>query len=54
MQILASLVTGLVVWIVVWALGAKADDAFLLALLILMGGVVARLTTPWIRTHILP
>lgn len=54
MQILASLVVGLVVWIVLWAIGSKADDAFLLTALILLIGVVVRLSAPWVRTYIKP
>jgi hypothetical protein len=36
MQTLVALTVGLVVWIVVWALGAKSFDAFLLTILIVL------------------
>jgi hypothetical protein len=34
---------GLVLWIVVWAIGGKGSDAFLITLLLLLIGVVGNL-----------
>ncbi len=41
MGLVLTVTAGLVVWIVLWALGAKGFDAFMLATtIILVGGVV--------------
>lgn len=37
---------GLVVWIVLWAIGFKAFDAFLVTLLVVTLGVMGRLLAP--------
>jgi hypothetical protein len=38
MGLLLTLTAGLIVWIVLWALGAKGFDAFMLAVLIVLVG----------------
>jgi hypothetical protein len=38
MGLMLTVTAGLVVWIVLWALGAKGFDAFLLATVIIMVG----------------
>ena len=39
---------GLVVWIVLWAIGAKAFDAFLVTSVILMIGATAKILVPYL------
>jgi len=36
MGLLLTLITGLVVWIVLWAIGAKSFDAFLITLVLMI------------------
>jgi hypothetical protein len=46
MGVLVTLIAGLVVWIVLWAIGAKSLDAFLLTLLMLIVAAAVRLLVP--------
>jgi hypothetical protein len=39
---------GLVLWIVLWAIGAKAFDAFLIAAVVIMLGATARILAPYL------
>jgi hypothetical protein len=39
---------GLVIWIVLWALGAKPFDAFLITLLLVIVAATARIVTPYL------
>jgi Mn2+/Fe2+ NRAMP family transporter len=48
MGALLTLITGLVVWIVLWAIGAKAFDAFLITLLMLVIAAATRLLVPYL------
>ena len=48
MGVLLTLIAGLVVWVVLWAIGAKALDAFLLTLLMLVIAAAARLLLPYL------
>src|SRR2546421_164503 len=41
MQVLVALTVGLVTWIVLWALGVKAFDAFLITLLLVVSAAAA-------------
>lgn len=54
MQVLIAFVIGLILWIVLWALGAKADDAFLPLIVFVLIGVVARMMTPYLRNLLKP
>ena len=54
MQVLVALVVGLVVWIVLWALGAKAFDSFLIAILLVVSAAAARIAEPYIRERLRP
>ena len=54
MQVLISLTVGLVVWIVLWALGAKAFDAFMITALIVLCAAVARIVEPYVRERLRP
>jgi hypothetical protein len=47
--VLVALTTGLVFWIVAWALGANAFDAFLVTLALLVVAVAARLAGPFVK-----
>ena len=48
MGVLLTLIAGLVVWIVLWAVGAKAFDAFLLTLVMLVIAAAVRLLMPYL------
>lgn len=39
---------GFVVWIVLWSLGAKGFDAFMITVLILLLGATARIVSPFL------
>ena len=49
MSILVALAAGLVIWIVLWALGAKADDAFLITIALVLVATAARLLSPFLN-----
>jgi hypothetical protein len=49
MVTLVALTVGLVVWIVVWALGVKSFDAFLLTLLIVVPAAAYQVFAPGIK-----
>jgi hypothetical protein len=48
MGVLLTLIAGLVVWVVLWAIGAKAFDAFLLTLVMLVVAAALRLLVPYL------
>ncbi|HEX5618073.1 MAG TPA: hypothetical protein VFX51_06620 [Solirubrobacteraceae bacterium] len=48
MGVLLTLIAGLVVWVVLWAIGAKALDAFLLTLVMLVVAAAVRLLVPYL------
>jgi hypothetical protein len=39
---------GLVLWIILWAIGAKALDAFLIATVVILLGATARILAPFL------
>jgi hypothetical protein len=39
---------GLIVWIVLWAIGAKAFDAFLVSAVIILIGATSKLLAPYL------
>jgi hypothetical protein len=43
MGLILTVTAGLVVWITLWALGAKGSDAFLLATVIILVGAALRI-----------
>jgi hypothetical protein len=49
MSTLVALTVGLVVWIVVWAIGAKPFDAFLLTILIVLPAAAWQVFGPGIK-----
>ena len=54
MGTVAAFTTGLVIWIVLWANGAKAFDAFLIPMLFLVVGATGRIVYPYVRERLLP
>lgn len=54
MQIYVGTIVGLVVWIVLWALGVKALDSFLITLAIVLSATVAWMAGPFVRNIIKP
>jgi len=48
MGLLVAVTAGLIVWIVLWSLGAKGFDAFMVTTLIAVVGVTARLAAPYL------
>ncbi|HET8757090.1 MAG TPA: hypothetical protein VFM58_13815 [Solirubrobacteraceae bacterium] len=48
MGVLVTLIAGLVVWVVLWAIGAKAFDAFLITLVMLVIAAAMRLLVPYL------
>ena len=46
MGVTLTVTAGLVLWIVLWALGSKPFDAFLLTILITVIGASARIVAP--------
>jgi hypothetical protein len=48
MGLVVATTFGLVIWIVMWALGVKAFDAFLITVLIVLLGVTARMLAPYL------
>jgi hypothetical protein len=49
MGILVALAAGLVFWISAWALGAKAFDAFLVTVALVVMAATARIAAPFVR-----
>jgi len=39
---------GLVIWIVMWAIGAKAIDGFMITTLVIVLGVAGRMLAPYL------
>lgn len=48
MGLVLTLTAGLVVWIVLWALGAKGFDAFMLATVIIMVGACVKILSGYL------
>ena len=46
MGVLLTLIAGLVVWIVLWAIGAKSFDAFLITMLMMIIAAAAHIVWP--------
>jgi hypothetical protein len=49
MGVLISLALGLVFWLVLWALGAKAVDPFLITILLVLIAVTVRAVKPFVE-----
>jgi hypothetical protein len=52
--VLVALTVGLVVWVVLWALGVKSFDAFMITALLVVSAATARLVEPYIRERFRP
>jgi hypothetical protein len=50
----AAFTVGLIIWIVLWANGAKAFDAFLIPVFLLVTGATLRIVMPYVRERLLP
>lgn len=48
MGLVVATTFGLVVWIVMWALGVKSFDAFLITLLVVVVGATVRILLPYL------
>ena len=46
MGVILTLIAGLVVWIVLWAIGAKSFDAFLITIVMLIVAAAAHIIWP--------
>jgi hypothetical protein len=46
MGLVVAAASGFVIWIVLWALGVKAFDAFLVLLVIVLAAIVVRVLLP--------
>ena len=54
MGTVAAFAVGLIIWIVLWANGAKAFDAFLIPVFLLVAGATGRMVMPYVRERLLP
>jgi hypothetical protein len=48
MGLLLTLIAGLVIWIVLWAIGAKGFDAFLITIAMVLVAAGARIFAPYL------
>ena len=48
MGLVVATTVGLVIWLVMWALGVKAFDAFLITVLVVLVGATARMIAPYL------
>ena len=48
MGVIVAVTLGLILWLVLWALGVKAFDAFLLTMLIALVAVTVRMIAPYL------
>lgn len=51
MGLVVATTVGLVIWIVMWALGVKAFDAFLITCGIIVLGAAARIIAPYLPAN---
>ena len=54
MQVIVAFTVGLVIWIVLWALGTKSFDAFMITILLVVVAATARIAEPFIRERLKP
>ena len=48
MGVVLATTFGLIIWLVLWALGAKAFDAFMITVLIALVAVTVRMLSPYL------
>ena len=51
MGVIAALTAGLVFWIVLWALGTKSFDSFLITIAIVLVAATARVVTKYLPSN---
>jgi hypothetical protein len=51
MGLILTVTTGLVVWVVLWALGSKGFDAFLLAAAIILVGATLKILSRYLPSR---
>ena len=54
MPVLVSLTVGLVIWIVLWAFGAKAFDSFLITILLVISAATMQMVKPYLEKLLKP
>ena len=54
MGTVAAFTVGLIVWLVLWSVGVKAFDAFMIPVALLVIGATGRIVTPYVRERLLP
>jgi hypothetical protein len=54
MPVLVSLTVGLVIWIVLWAFGAKAFDSFLITIVLVIGAATMQIVKPFVEKLLKP
>ena len=48
MGLVVATTFGLVIWLVLWALGIKAIDSFIITILVVLLGATARMLAPYL------
>jgi hypothetical protein len=48
MGLVVATAFGLIIWIVLWALGIKAIDSFIITVLVVLVGATARMLAPYL------
>jgi hypothetical protein len=48
MGLVVATTFGLVIWLVMWALGVKAIDAFMITVVVVLVGATARIIAPYL------
>ncbi|HKE81228.1 MAG TPA: hypothetical protein VKB54_18065 [Solirubrobacteraceae bacterium] len=48
MGLVVATTVGLVIWLVLWALGIKAIDSFIITILVVLLGATARMLAPYL------
>jgi len=48
MGLVVATTLGLIVWLVLWALGVKAFDSFMITVLVVLIGATARIIAPYL------
>jgi hypothetical protein len=48
MGLVVATTVGLVIWLVMWALGVKAFDSFMITALVVLVGATARMLAPYL------
>jgi hypothetical protein len=51
MGLVLTVTAGLIVWIVLWALGAKGFDSFMLATVVILVGACAKIVAGYLPGH---